>query len=236
MKALTTLAEVTRVLREAGSPEIAEHSRRFFKTGPGEYGEGDRFHGIRVPVVRQLARRAREMSLEKTKKLLDSPYHEARLMALVMLNEHYRRGDDAVREEIYRFYLAKTDRINNWDLVDASAHKIVGPHLRERSRKPLDRLVSSKSLWDRRVGIIATYAFIRHGETEPTFRLARKLRDDGHDLIHKGVGWMLREAGKVDPEGLREFLERHAGKMPRTMLRYAIEKLSPAERKRWMAR
>jgi 3-methyladenine DNA glycosylase AlkD len=233
---LTTLSEVNRALRSAANPAIAAHSKRFFKAGPGEYGEGDRFLGIRVPVVRQLARQARGLPLDKTKRLLDSPLHEARLMALVLLNEYYNRGDVEIRDEIYRFYLASTEKINNWDLVDASAHKIVGPHLENRSRKPLDRLAASSLLWDRRVAIIATYHFIRQGETETTFRLARKLRDDPHDLIHKAVGWMLREAGKSRRKPLLDFLDRHAHRMPRTMLRYAIEKLTPAQRKKFMAR
>jgi len=225
---------VNRALREAGDPTIAAHSKKFFKAEPGGYGEGDRFHGLRVPVVRKLARDARGLSLDKIKKLLDSPYHEARLMALVMLAERYGRGDESTREDIYRFYLASTDRINNWDLVDASAHKIVGAHLQANSRKPLDRLVRSKLVWDRRVAIIATYRFIQDGEVEPTFRLAEKLLADDHDLIHKAVGWMLREAGKCDSKRLNAFLCAHAATMPRTMLRYAIEKLSPATRAKFM--
>ena len=231
---MKTLAEVHRALRAAADPTIAAHSKGFFKAEPGGYGEGDRFYGIRVPVVRRLAREARKLPLDKTKSLLESPYHEARLMALVMLAEHYRRSDEATRADIYRFYLASTARINNWDLVDASAHKIVGAHLENRSRKPLDSLVRSNLLWDRRVAIIATYHFIRRGEVEPTFRLARTLRDDSHDLIHKAVGWMLREAGKVEPKLLLAYLERHAPRMPRTMLRYAIEKLTPAQRRKFM--
>ena len=233
---LNTLAEVNRALRDAASVEIAAHSKRFFKAGPGEYGEGDRFHGIRVPVVRRLAQQARELPLGKVRRLLDSPYHEARLMALILLAEHYGRGDTTCREEIYLFYLASTRKINNWDLVDASAHKIVGRHLESRSRKPLDKLAASKLLWDRRVAIIATYHFIQQGETETTFRLARKLRDDPHDLIHKAVGWMLREAGKKQNEVLLRFLDRHARRMPRTMLCYAMEKLTPAQRRKFMAR
>jgi len=233
---LVTLAAVNRALRAAGSAEIAAHSKRFFKSGPGEYGEGDRFLGVRVPVVRQLARQARELPQVRAEQLLDSPYHEARLMALILLAELYRRGDEATRDEIYRFYLANTRKINNWDLVDASAHKIVGPYLEKRSRKPLDKLANSSLLWDRRVAIVATYHFIRQGETETTFRLARKLRDDSHDLIHKAVGWMLREAGKVQQSALLDYLEREAHCMPRTMLRYAIEKLTPAQRKTFMKR
>ena len=231
---LDTLAAVNRALPAAGDPAIAAHSKTFFKSEPGGYGEGDRFLGIRVPVVRRLALRARGLSLDKTKKLLESPYHEARLMALVMLNEHYSKGDASVRDEIYRFYLASTARINNWDLVDASAHRIVGAHLEARSRKPLDRLARSTLVWDRRVAVIATYRFIQNGEVEPTFALAGRLLADEHDLIHKAVGWMLREAGKRGPKELDEFLEAHAAMMPRTMLRYAIEKLSTTKRARFM--
>ena len=232
---MKTLEEIRRALRAAADPAIAAHSRRFFKAEPGGYGEGDRFYGIRVPVVRRLAREARDLPLVRVRRLLESPYHEARLMALVLLAEHYRRGDEATRREIYDFYLASTKRVNNWDLVDASAHKIVGAHLESRSRKPLERLARSKLVWDRRVAIIATYHFIRRGEVADTFRLARTLLDDPHDLIHKAVGWMLREAGKVEPARLLAFLDRHAPKMPRTMLRYAIEKLPPTRRSKFLA-
>jgi len=233
---IRTLKQAHEALAAAGDAKIAAHSSGFFKAIPGGYGEGDRFYGVRVPVVRALAKRAREMPLEKVERLLRSGYHEARLLALVLLCTRYERGDEVQRDRIYRFYLASTEWVNNWDLVDASAHKIVGEHLLRRSRRPLDKLARSSVMWERRIAMIATYRFIRAGELEPTWALAKRLLGDSHDLMHKAVGWMLREAGKRDVDALRAFLEIHAAKMPRTALRYSIEKLSLAERKRWLAR
>ena len=155
-------------------------------------------------------------------------------MALILMAERYRTGDDEERRRIYEAYLSNTRYVNNWDLVDASAHRIVGPHLETRSRKPLDRLSRSESLWERRISVIATYHFIKNDELEPTLRLAERLLGDEHDLIHKAVGWMLREAGKRRPTALTGFLDRHATRMPRTMLRYSIEKLPEADRQRYL--
>lgn len=205
----------------------------FFKTGPGEYGEGDRFIGIRVPVLRKLVKDYDDLPLPTVVALLHSPWHEARLLALLILVRHYQRGTPTIREQIYRTYLREKDRVNNWDLVDSSAHLIVGEHLRARLPGPiplLTRLARSRHLWSRRIAIIATLAFIRQGDHHETLRLAELLRDDPHDLIHKAVGWMLREVGQRDAAALRSFLDVHAAVMPRTMLRYAIEKMSPARR------
>ena len=190
-------------MRREASPKDAGFLQRFFKTGPGEYGAGDKFIGIRVPVTRKLAREFRGLPRRAVVALLQSPIHEERLLALIILVNAYQRGDDTERAEIYKLYLAQLDRVNNWDLVDSSAPYIIGPYLLNRSRKIL-------------------------------FRLAERLREDEHDLMHKAIGWMLREIGKRDVAVLRRFLDQHAALMPRTMLRYAIEKLSERERRRYL--
>jgi 3-methyladenine DNA glycosylase AlkD len=231
-----TLTAVRNALRDAGSPKDAVFLQRFFKTGPGQYGEGDQFLGIRVPATRTLARRFADLPLPDVEKLLHDKFHEARLLALVLLVGRYERGDDAERQRVYRLYLANTDRINNWDLVDLSAPNIVGAHLETRSRAPLDKLATSKSLWERRIAIVATYWFIRLRQFDDTFRIATALLDDKHDLIHKAVGWMLREVGKRDESALERFLDRHAKTMPRTALRYSIERMTPERRRHYMAR
>jgi 3-methyladenine DNA glycosylase AlkD len=218
------------------SPARAALLRRFFKTGPGEYGEGDVFLGLTVPEVRRLVRdRAPGATLKDAGALLASAFHEERLAALLLLVELFRRGGDRERERIYRFYLGHTKRINNWDLVDLSAPSIVGAWLAGRDRRILDRLARSKSLWERRIAVVATFHFIREGDLAPTLRLAAALLRDPHDLIHKAAGWMLREAGKRDLPALERFLSRHAGTMPRTMLRYAIERLPERRRRAWLA-
>jgi len=220
--------------KKPASPSDAKFLQRFFKTAPGEYGEGDRFIGIRVPVTRKLAREFRELPRRVVVALLQSPIHEERLMALIILVNAYRRGDDTERAEIYKLYLVQLDRVNNWDLVDSSAPYIVGPHLLNRSRKILFRLARSENLWHRRVAVLTTFHFIRQGDFIDALRLAERLQEDEHDLIHKAVGWMLREIGKRDVVTLRIFLNQHAAHMPRTMLRYAIEKLSEHERRRYL--
>lgn len=224
-------------------PEIAAHALRFFKTGPGEYGEGDRFLGLRVPTVRALAREARGIAPEDVLPLLTSEWHEARLLALVILVEAYGRADPAGREAIAQLYLAHTTHVNNWDLVDTSAPAIVGAHV-DATGDPgsspgqalalLDRLAASDSLWERRIAIVSTFHFIRRGEYAPTLLMAETLRDDPHDLIHKAVGWMLREVGKRDREVAEGFLRRHAAQMPRTMLRYAIERFPEPLRQQYL--
>jgi 3-methyladenine DNA glycosylase AlkD len=231
-----TLTAVRNALRDAGSPKDSVDLHRFFKPGPGQSGEGDQLHGIRVPATRTLARRFADLPLPDVEKLLHDKFHEARLLALVLLVGRYERGDDAERQRVYRLYLANTDRINNWDLVDLSAPNIVGAHLETRSRAPLDKLATSKSLWERRIAIVATYWFIRLRQFDDTFRIATALLDDKHDLIHKAVGWMLREVGKRDESALERFLDRHAKTMPRTALRYSIERMTPERRRHYMAR
>jgi len=229
-----TLARLRARLRRLASPTDVKFLQRFFKTGPGEYGEGDQFLGIRVPVTRQLAKEFAALPRRAVVTLLHSPIHEERLLALILLVNAYGRADEAGRTEIYELYLAQLDRVNNWDLVDTSAPQIVGGHLAERPRKILFRLARSENLWHRRVAMLATLYFIRAGDFGDALRLAERLRDDGHDLMHKAVGWMLREVGKRDIAALNEFLDRHAARMPRTMLRYAIEKLPEPARQRYL--
>lgn len=221
-------------MQAMGDPQRAEIQMRFFKTGPGEYGEGDRFAGIPVPEIRKLAREYRDLPLPETIELLRSPLHEARLLALVILVHYSDRGDEALRDRICRLYLDNTRFINNWDLVDVSAGQIVGRALRHRSKAPLRRLAASTLLWDRRIAIIATLDSIRQGEFSHTFEIAALLRDDPEDLIHKAVGWMLREVGKRDRAAEEEFLNAHCRQMPRTMLRYAIEKFPEELRLRYL--
>jgi 3-methyladenine DNA glycosylase AlkD len=213
---------------------VAAHLQRYFKTGPGEYGEGDVFLGVRVPAVRTVARRYRGMTESEIDVLLDSPVHEHRFAALDILVAQYR--DDA--ERVVGQYLGamQRGRVNNWDLVDSSAEYILGPWLFDRDRSLVFALAQSDDVWERRIAIITTFGFIRRGDASTTLELALLLIDDRHDLIHKAVGWMLREVGKrVDEALLAAFLEENAHRMPRTMLSYAIEHLEPAQRARLRA-
>ena len=229
-------SDALRELRALGDPEDARFLQRFFKTGKGEYGEGDVFLGIRVPATRRLARKYSELPLTEIRKLLQANEHEARLLALILLTVQYPRADQELQQKIFEFYLANTARINNWDLVDVSAPSIVGAHLYRRDKSLLDELALSTSLWERRIAILATAYFIKRGEYAVTLRIARRLLKDEHDLIHKAVGWMLREVGNRDRDVLLGFLDRHYRAMPRTMLRYAIEKLEASRRAKYMAR
>jgi 3-methyladenine DNA glycosylase AlkD len=221
-------------LQALGDPEKARGLQRFFKTAPGQYGEGDIFIGLRVPEIRALAKEYAALSLAEIVRLLRSPIHEARLLALVILVRAYAQGDASLRERIYKLYLGNTRHINNWDLVDLSAEHIVGFHLKERNRAPLYTLAVSSLLWDRRISVLATFHFIRRGEFDDTLCIARLLLDDKEDLIHKAVGWMLREIGKRDRGAEETFLKRHHKVMPRTMLRYAIEKFPEELRQRYL--
>lgn len=219
-----TAAAVQRQLQELGDPVAAAVLQRFFKTGPGEYGAGDLFLGLKVPALRRLVREHAELSLPEITKLLRSKFHECRLLALLLLVCAFTRGDEPTRQTIYDLYLAHTAHINNWDLVDASAEHIVGGHLWERSRRPLYRLARSASLWERRIAILGTFHFIKRRDFADTLAIAALLRDDPEDLLHKAVGWMLREVGKRDQAAEEAFLAQHYLAMPRTMLRYAIER------------
>ena len=222
------------VLRELADPVIAEHSQRFFKTGKGEYGEGDRFLGVRVPVIRRQVKKFKDVSLRQVKALLKSAYHEERLFALLLLVEKYNRGSAEEKQVIYELYLANTGYINNWDLVDSSAHKILGTHLIDRDRSILDTLSRSDNIWERRIAVIATMRFIRDDQFEDAMKIAENLLEDDEDLIHKAVGWLLREVGKRDINVEKAFLNKNYKNMPRTMLRYAIERFPYKERKAYL--
>lgn len=227
-------SDVKARLKRMADPEIAKNLQWFFKTGPGEYGEGDRFIGIKVPNLRKVAKEFKTLSIGETTKLLRSPIHEERLVALFILVQAYTKGDASTKERIYRLYLKSTKYTNNWDLIDLSAPRIVGVHLVDRSRMPLYRLAKSKSLWERRIAMLATSTFIWHNDFSDALKIAEILLNDDHDLIHKAVGWMLREIGKRDLATEERFLKPRYQKMPRTMLRYAIEKFPEAKRQRYL--
>ena len=230
-----TLATLRAELYALADPADAIHLQRFFKTAPGEYGAGDKFLGLRVPALRRLVRDYRQLNDADALEMLASSWHEERLLALMLLVDGYDRGDESRRERIHRAYLEHTRYINNWDLVDASAEHIVGPHLEAREIALLERLAKSDDIWERRIAIISTFHFIKRKEFAPTLKIARLLLEDSHDLIHKAVGWMLREVGKRDREAEDAFLKKHYKKMPRTMLRYAIERHPETLRKRYLA-
>jgi 3-methyladenine DNA glycosylase AlkD len=224
-------------LARAADPGRAKVLAGFFKTGPGQYAEGDVFLGLRVGDQRAVARKYRDLPPGEIERLLHTRIHEERLTALIILVDQYERGDAKAKAACVRLYLANLRWVNNWDLVDSSAHQILGDHLLTRDRRRLLRLARSKVLWERRVAMVATYAFIVAGDAEPTFEIARLLLSDEHDLIHKAAGWMLREVGKrVSADRLRAFLDEHAADLPRTALRYAIERFPESERRAWLAR
>jgi 3-methyladenine DNA glycosylase AlkD len=231
-----TAGAIRRRLRAHASPARVAILQRFFKTGPGEYGEGDRFIGVKVPPLRAICRACRGTPLGEILKLLKSQVHEERALALFLLVDAFTRGDDPTRRRIYELYLAHTAFINNWDLVDCSAAQIVGGWLRGRSAAPLARLARSPSLWERRIAIVATFDGLRRGDCTATLRIADLLLHDPHDLIHKAVGWLLREVGKRDGAAAREFLASRYQTMPRTMLRYAIERFPEDERREYLVR
>lgn len=212
-------------LRSVGSAEKAVHLSRFFKTAPGQYGEGDLFLGVVVPQTRSIAKENKTAPLEELQKLLNSPWHEARLCALLILVLRYkdRKTTQEDRDYIYRFYLKNTHRCNNWDLVDLSCRDIVGEYLVDKDRSPLYRLAESDNLWEQRIAVVSTWAFIRRSDFTDILTLAEYFITHKHDLMHKAVGWMLREVGKRDRDTLTDFLERFATRLPRTSLRYAIE-------------
>ncbi|MBL7716838.1 MAG: DNA alkylation repair protein [Bdellovibrionales bacterium] len=234
-----TAIEAKATLRKYAEPSNVPILLRFFKTGPGQYGYGDQFIGVKVPNSRRVAREFRGLPHAEVLKLLKSPIHEDRFLGLVIWTFQYPKADLAQKKRIYTAYLAATRKgqINNWDLVDVSTPLVVGPYLLDHVADPLKSLrlwAKSSNLWIRRVAMLSTFAWIRRGKTEPVWVIAADLLKDEQDLIHKASGWMLREAGKKDLLGLRRFLKAHAAVMPRTMLRYSIEKMSAAERKKWM--
>ena len=230
------LDQLLRDIHTLANPEKQKIFIRFFKTGAGQYGEGDQFLGLTVPQQRTLAKKYQHLSLSEIELLLKNPIHELRLIALIILTHRFQ-NKDTNKKNITDFYLAHTTWVNNWDLVDLSAYKILGDYLQEHdARAPvLYRLARSSNLWERRIAIVATFAFIRDNQLTHTFALSEILLHDTHDLIHKAVGWMLREAGKRDEHQLKQFLNSHAAVMPRTTLRYAIEKFPDSTRKRYLS-
>ena len=221
-------------MRNLGDAKIAEQSQRFFKSGKGEYAEGDKFLGIRTPVLREYVKKHEHVDLDIISQLLKSCYHEERLWALLLLVRKFSRSGHKEREVIYHFYLSHTEFINNWDLVDCSAYYILGKYLEDKDRQVLYGLAKSSNLWERRVSIISTLHFIRNHDFHDALSLAETLLIDNEDLIHKAVGWMLRETGNRDKKIEDMFLKKYYRKMPRTMLRYAIEKYPESERQRYL--
>lgn len=213
-----------------------ERRSAFFKTGVGHYAEHDQFIGVKVPTLRAIAKSYNNLSLSEVEILLNSPINEERLLALFILVGQYQKAKDNLKDELYQFYLNNLKQVNNWNLVDASAHLIIGAHLLKRDRAILFSLAQSELMWARRIAIVSTWYFIRHNDLEDTFKLAVILLQDTHDLIHKAVGWMLREAGKKNQSKLIAFLDKHARHMPRTMLRYAIEKFPENQRQLYLLR
>ena len=235
MTASLALADLRAFTKKARISDLA----RFYKTGPGEYAEGDLFLGGTVPQTRSVAKKYQNLELKELEKLFNSPFHEARLCAAIILNHQFEKSKQPQdRKKLFEFYLkqVKANHVNNWDLVDVSA-PIIGDYLIDQPdhMEVLEKLARSKNLWQRRTAMIFTFAFLRKGITGPTVLIAESLLDDDHDLIHKAVGWMLREMGKRDPYLLRSFLTENAPEMPRTALRYSIERLPESERKRWLA-
>lgn len=229
-----TAVQLEKQLRKQGDKAIAQHSQRFFRTGKGEYGEGDLFVGVRVPALRKLVKESGDTPLTQIYELLKSKYHEARLLALLMLVNRFNSAEEADRKKIFNRYMRNLRHVNNWDLVDSSASYIVGVYLYDKDRSILYKEAKSKNLWRRRVAIIATHYFIRQEQYTDTLRLAKLLLQDKEDLIHKAVGWMLREVGNRDEQVLHKFLRQHCRRMPRTMLRYAIEKLNQQQRQQYL--
>lgn len=229
------VADVRAAVRKAANADDAVHLLRFFKTGPGEYGEGDQFLGIRVPALRSLQRQYAELSHDDTLELLQSRWHEERLLALLLMVRRHANADERTRKKIFKAYLAHTRFINSWDLVDASAEHIVGPHVSHDDPRLLPKLAHSKMLWERRIAVLATFHHIKRGEFDATLMVADWLLADPHDLIHKAVGWLLREIGKRDMAAEERFLLPRYQRMPRTMLRYAIERFPEKRRKAYLS-
>ena len=225
---LSITEKISTELQHLSNPEKREIFPRFFKAGKGEYGEGDRFLGVTVPDIRSVARRHKDIALDEIRELMQSEWHEVRLCALLVMVEKSKKKDDGLCRRLFDLYLSLTERINNWDLVDLSCRFLVGEYLLDKSRDILYRLSQSPLLWDNRIAIVSTYAFIRKGELEDTYALSDLMMHHPHDLMHKANGWLLREAGKRDIVALCDFLRTHIHSLPRTTLRYAIERF-PAE-------
>ena len=222
-------------LQKLASPQDAQQLQRFFKTGKGQYGEGDQFLGIRVPVLRKLAKKYNGLLADDASLLLCSIYHEERALALIMMVDRFKKGSLVDKEAVYRLYISHTTYINNWDLVDISAEHVVGAYLLDRDRSLLYSMAASENLWERRIAVMSTFHFIRKQQFSDTLAISEILLKDKHDLIHKATGWMLREIGKRDQDVEETFLKKHYLKMPRTMLRYAIEKFPEEKRLKYLA-
>lgn len=233
-----SVSKIKQELKKFANPQKAKNLMWFFKTGKGEYGEGDVFLGLSMGDVRKVAKKYQEASLSDVQKLLNSKIHEHRMTALIILTLKFPKASENEQKEIFDLYLKNTKRINNWDLVDVSTPRVVGAYLLDKpaKRKILYKLARSKNLWERRIAIMATFTFIRNGEFEDALKISKILLNDEHDLIHKAVGWMLREIGKLDQRQEEKFLKKYASKMPRTMLRYAIEKFPERKRKSHLER
>lgn len=231
---METVEVLRKELRSYINPQKAAHYPKFFKAVKGEYGEGDKFLGVVVPDLRKLSRRYKDLSWQGINQLMRSEWHEERMLALLILILQFQKGDEIIKQKIYDFYLSHTEFINNWDLVDVSAKDIVGAYLYDRDRSILYKLVKSSDLWERRISVIASFYFIKKGDFKDIVALSEMLLEDKHDLIHKATGWMLREAGKVNQSVLLDFLDRHHKQMPRTMLRYAIERLTTEQKAYYM--
>lgn len=230
-----SIEDLKKELRKKASKEKSLILSRFFKTGPGQYGQGDKFLGVVVPEQRIIAKKFIDLKLNDLQKLLDSPYHEERLTGLLILVLKYPDVNKLEKKKIYNFYLKNTKKINNWDLVDLTAEKIIGPYLENKDKSILFKLARSKNLWERRIAILSTFYYIKKGESELTFQIAELLLEDKQDLMHKAVGWMLREVGKRCSEKTEEdFLKKYYKKMPRTMLRYAIERFEENKRLKYL--
>jgi 3-methyladenine DNA glycosylase AlkD len=229
-----SLKELKKRIKSIASAEVAKTHLWFFKTGKGEYGEGDKFAGLKVPVQRKIAKEFKDLTYNELKELLASKIHEERQIALLILVDKYAKSNKSEKEKIYNFYLSNRKAINNWDLVDLSAPKIIGEHLLNKDRKILFDFAKSKNLWERRIAILSTLAFIRMNDFYTTLQIADILMEDDHDLIHKAVGWMLREVGKKNLKVEEDFLKSRYKKMPRTMLRYSIEKFSKLKRQKYL--
>jgi len=234
-KPVELVNEVKKSLLQLADPQKANFYPRFFKTAPGQYGEGDQFIGVTVPNTRLIVKKYKDLDFRELKELIQSPIHEERLCALLILVEQFKNGDTKTQEKIYKFYLANTKYINNWDLVDLSADKIVGAYLENKPKDILFKLSKSQYLWERRIAILATFHDIKKGEANFTLQIVKIIISDKHDLIHKAAGWMLREAGKrCNKKILTDFLDEYSTLMPRTMLRYAIERFPETERQKYL--
>ncbi len=228
------ITDIQTAIREVADTQKSALLGRFFKTGPGEYAEGDQFIGGTVPQLRAIVRTYRDCPLSEVDTLLASPIHEERFVALQLLVGQFARGDARVQKKIFDLYIRRIPFVNNWDLVDGSTPHIIGAYLLDKDRALLYTFARSRDLWRRRMAILSTFAFIRAGDLRDTLAIAEILLHDRHDLIHKAVGWMLREAEKRDPQAVRTFLIAHGAAMPRTMLRYAIERFPEEERQRYL--